>query len=155
MNRWRGCLVVKHRWLASCRLCTKISSNRSKLKCPQCEYSCEYRSNLNRHIKSKHENEFKLEYDNSNKENAQCTFLIKTSNILNVHIVIGLIGGHVLLCTRGVTHGDTWSSGTRSCQVRWLGHSGNWSPRHCNRGHHEIGNTNSNLVHFSLITNKT
>ena len=28
------------------------------------------------------------------------------------------------------------------------------TPRHCNRGHHEIANTNSNLVHFLLITKK-
>ena len=37
---------------------------------------------------------------------------------------------------------------------RWLGHLGHpaGSPRHCNRGHHEIANTNSNLVHFLLMT---
>ena len=37
---------------------------------------------------------------------------------------------------------------------RWLGHLSHpaGSPRHCNRGHHEIANTNSNLVHFLLTT---
>ena len=53
--------------------------------------------------------------------------------------------------TWGVTHGDTWSRG--------LGHDREvtqptGTPRHCNRGHHEIANTNSNLVHFLLITKK-
>ena len=44
----------------------------------------------------------KLEYDNCNKEYAECTFLIETSNsILNVHIVISLIAGHVLVCHMG------------------------------------------------------
>ena len=28
------------------------------------------------------------------------------------------------------------------------------TPRHCNRRHHEIANTNSNLVHFLLMTKK-
>ena len=37
---------------------------------------------------------------------------------------------------------------------RWLGHLSHpaGSPRHCNRGHHEIANTNSNLVHFLIMT---
>ena len=47
--------------------------------------------------------------------------------------------GHVLVCHMG---SDTW---------RHLKHG---TPRHCNRGHHEIANTNSNLVHFLLITKK-
>ena len=48
----------------------------------------------------------KLEYDNCNKEYAQCTFLIETSNsILNVHIIIGLISGHVFVCHMG---SGTW-----------------------------------------------
>ena len=39
---------------------------------------------------------------------------------------------------------------------RWLGHLGHpaGSPRHCNRGHHEIANTNRHLVHFLLMTKK-
>ena len=43
----------------------------------------------------------KLEYDNRNKQYSQCTFLIKTSNIFNLYIVIGLIAGHVLVCHMG------------------------------------------------------
>ena len=76
--------------------------DRNKLKCPQCQYTCEYRSNLNRHTKSKHTNLVKLKCAN---QNAQCTFLMKTINILNVHIVIRLIGGQVLVC-----HLKQWDS---------------------------------------------
>ena len=47
--------------------------DRNKLKCPQCQYTCEYRSNLNRHTKSKHTNLVKLKCAN---QNAQCTFLM-------------------------------------------------------------------------------
>ena len=88
--------------------------------------------------------------------------------------------------TWGVTHGDTWTRGTRSWQggdsAIWVTQTcwscfglphGEWhmetpeaeglghdrevtrptgTPRHCNRRHHEIANTNSNLVHFLLMT---
>ena len=77
-----------------------------------------------------------------------------TSNIFNINI--GLIAGHVLVCHMG---SDTWRHLKQRDSVmagRWLGHLGHpaGSPRHCNRGHHEIANTNSNLVHFLLMTKK-
>ena len=54
---------------------------------------------------------------------------------------------------------DTWrhlKQGDSVMAERWLGHLGHpaGSPRHCNRGHYEIANTNSNLVHFLLMTKK-
>ena len=76
----------------------------------------------------------KLEYDNCNKEYAECTFLIETSNsILNVHIVISLIAGHVLVCHTGSDtwgHLKQWDSVMPGEVTRPFG-----SPRHCYRGH--------------------
>ena len=60
---------------------------------------------MNDSVKDEHVMIKKLEYDNRNKQYSQCTFLIKTSNIFNVCIVIGLIAGHVLVCHLG---SDTW-----------------------------------------------
>ena len=87
-----------------------------------------------------------------NSVKVEHTFLMKTSNIFNINI--GLIAGHVLVCHMG---SDTWRHLKQRDSVmagRWLGHLGHpaGSPRHCNRRHHEIANTNSNLVHFLLMT---
>ena len=90
----------------------------------------------------------------------QFTFLIEASNSYRSRShcwsCFGLTHGDTWGVTHedtwGVTHGgDTWSSETRSCQVRWLGQWPFGSPSHCYRG---IANIDSNLVHFSLITKK-